>query len=95
MKLVILISSNFQYALFEVLSNLETSPEYQKCSIITTSFVAANDYFAIAFQQNSPYRPVFDYVLRAMMESGELSKLKKECKKVNISVEFFSRFFQD
>ena len=88
------MSFNLQYALFELLSNLETSPDYQKCSIISTRFVAANDFFAFAFKQNSPYRPLFDNGLRAMMESGELHKLKNKYKKVNIFFWTFLTIFK-
>ena len=57
--------------------------DFQTCSLVSTGFAATNVAYGFALAQGSPYRKLFNYHLNAMMEDGEMQRIKGRYVKVH------------
>ena len=56
--------------------------DFQTCSLVSTGFSATNVAYGFALAKGSPYRKLFNYHLNAMMEDGEMQRIKGRYGKV-------------
>ena len=63
------------YAFFAMETGTKNRVEYQQCQIEDVGFRVSKSDSALAFPKTSPYRDVFNYAIRRMTESGEISRI--------------------
>ena len=64
-----------QYAMFEVLSSIQTLEEYNECKITDAGFFINKMNFAFTLQKDSQYTELFNEAMRKMVEHGTLQRI--------------------
>ena len=66
------------FVMYDSYSAIKALKEYQECKITTIGFFVSKVEFAFALPKGSPYRQLFNDVLRRMEESGDLMRIRKQ-----------------
>ena len=74
-----------KYAYFTILAGSKNLPEYKECKIEDVGFSVGKSDSALGFPKTSPYRDLFNYEMRKMMERGELGRIEQKYKPEGLS----------